>query len=218
MNNRTFLIPGFINWTFKTSDTGCGLYPPATVIDPGLVVTADTPVLEIFSYAQITLWLKFHMSGVEAEKASKAIYSFDWPAMIREAGTDVQHQSPSLPDWTLKISDSGSGLWHSSGASVPVTADTPVQEIADGVRRVLLQSLVPVEVDVQVDEVMRIDFAKLILNAWSPRAAPLLEGFTADNSAFVEAICADVRQLAVLKKDDSTATADEVCALLKTLA
>ena len=92
-----------------------------------------------------------------------------------------------------------------------------MQVITDGVRRILQDSLSPVEIDVQVGEVARIDFRALILNAWTPRAAPLLEGFTANNSVFIEAICADVRQLAILQKDDSTAVADEICALVKKL-
>lgn len=216
MNNRTYLLPGFKSWTFKTSDSGCGLHPPTS--DTAFLVTADTPVLEISSYVENILWLKFRLQGDAAKTAAKAICSFDWQEMIREAGTDVQHQTPSLPDWTLKISDSGAGLWHNSGASIQITADTSMQVITDGVRQVLQDSLQPMEIEVQVAEIVRIDFRALILNAWRPKVAPLLAGFTADNSAFADAICADVRQLAILQADDSTEIANAICELVKKLA
>ena len=167
MNNRTYLLPGFRDWTFKTSDASCGLYPPTS--DPAFSVTADTPVLEISSYVENILWLKFRMQGDAAKTAAKAIYSFDWQAMVREAGTDVQHQSPSLPGWTLTISDLGSGLSHISGIGIQLTADTPMQEIADCVRHAMQHGATPEETEAAVHEVMRIDFRSLILNAWAPR-------------------------------------------------
>ena len=216
MNNRTYLIPGLRNWTFKTSDTGYGLW--SGLGTPGVVVTLAMPATLIAARVQEVLWLNFHMSGEAAEMASKAALKVDWQTMMREAGTDVQHQSPSLPGWTLKISDLGSGLWYSSGAGVQITADTPKSEIVDGVRRILQHSLPQVEIDVQVDEVMRIDFAELITNAWAPRVAPLLENTTADNTTLIESICADVMLLAKMQNADSTAQGNEICALLRKLA
>ena len=213
MNNRTYLIPGLKNWTFKTSDTGSGLLSGNG--GPGVTVTAGMPVTDIAEQVKSTLWLRSRMTDEAATATAKAVLIIDWQAMIRDAGTDVQHQTPSLPGWTLKISDVSAGLWHSGGACVPITADTPASEIADGVRRVLQHSLPPVEIDAQVDEVMRIDFKKLITNAWAPRVAPLLAGCTADNSALIESICADVRLLAAMQQNDSTAMGNEICALIK---
>ena len=213
MNNRTYLIPGLRGWTFKTSDTG---YELATELGGmGVVVTPDTPVTEIEARVKGVLWLRFRMSDAAAEKAAKAVLIIDWQAMIRDAGTDVQHQSPSLPGWTLKISDSSSDMWHFSGSCVSITIDTQVSEIAEGVRQILQHNLTAGEVDAAVNEVMRIDFAKLITNAWAPKVAPLLEGCTADNSAFIESICADVRLLAAMQSADSTALGNEICALIK---
>ena len=216
MNNRIYLIPGLQGWTFKTSDTG---YELSTGLGGlGVVVTPDTPVSEIEARVKGVLWLRFRMTDEVATATAKAVLIIDWQAMINEAGTDVQHQTPSLPGWTLKISDVSAGMWHSGGACVPITADTPASEIADGVRRVLQHSLPPVEIDVQVDEVMRIDFKKLITNAWAPKVAPLLAGFTADNSALINEICADVKLLAAMQQNDSTALGNEICALIRTLA
>ena len=73
-------------------------------------------------------------------------------------------------------------------------------------------------IDVQVDEVMRIDFKKLITNAWAPRVAPLLDGFTADNTALINEICADVKLLALLQKEDNTALVEMIHALVNELA
>ena len=216
MNNRTYIIPGLKNWTFKTSDTGYGLW--SGLGNPGVVVTADMPSIVIAARVQEILWLTFNMSGAAAEVASKAALKVDWQAMIQEAGTDVQHQTPGLPGWTLKISDLGSGLWYSSGAVVQLTADTPRSEIADGVQRILQSSLPSVEIDVQVDEVMRIDFKKLITNAWAPKVAPLLDGCVADNSSLVNEICADVKLLALLQKGDNTALVEMILALVNELA
>ena len=216
MNNRIYLIPGVIGWTFKTSDTECTLcYAQG---GPSVPISPDFSAKDIASRAQIVLCFSFHESVEASGIATEGMLKIDWQAMIREAGTDVQHQSPGLPGWTLKISDLGTWLWHIAGAGVPITEDTPISEIADAVRRVLLPILPPVEIDVQVDEVMQIDFRALILNAWAPRAAPLLEGCTADNTAFVESICADVRQLVLMQNADSTALGNEICALVKTLA
>ena len=216
MNNRTYLIPGLRGWTFKTSDTGSGLLSGNG--GPGVTVTAGMPVTDIAEQVKSTLWLRSRMSDEVATAAAKAVLIIDWQAMLNEAGTDVQHQTPSLPEWTLRISDVSAGLWHSSGEGVMLTVNTPVSVIAEGVRLVLRHSLPPVEVDVQVDEVMRIDFAKLIANAWAPRVAPLLEGCTADNSALIESICADVKLLAAMQNADSTAQGNEICALVRTLA
>ena len=213
MNNRTYLIPGLRGWTFKTSDTGSGLLSGNG--GPGVTVTAGMPVTDIAEQVKSTLWLRSRMSDEVATAAAKAVLIIDWQAMLNEAGTDVQHQTPSLPEWTLRISDVSAGLWHSSGEGVMLTVNTPIQEIADGVRLVLQHSLPPVEIDVQVDEVMRIDFARLIKNAWTPRVAPLLAGCTADNSTLIESICADVVLLASMQKGDNTALGNEICALIK---
>ena len=213
MNNRKYLIPGLVGWTFKTSTTSYELYSELGGL--GVVVTPDTPVSEIASRVKGVLWLRFRMTDEAAEKAAKAVLIVDWQAMIQEAGTAVQHQSSNLPGWTLTISDSGAWLRYSNDMGVPLTTDTPASVIADGVRRVLQHSLPPVEIDAQVDEVMRIDFARLIKNAWAPKVAPLLAGFTADNSALINEICADVKLLAAMQSADSTAMGNEICALIK---
>lgn len=216
MNDRTYTIPGLKDWTFKTSDTGYGLWSGSG--GPGVSVTSDMPVTEIAERVKSVLWMRSGMSDEAAETAAKAVLIVDWQAMIQEAGTDVQHQSPSLPGWTLKISDLGSGLWYSSGAGVQITADTPMQEIVEGVRRVLQYSSTPEEIEAAVQEVMRIDFKALISNAWAPKVAPLLENFTADNTALIESICADVRLLATQQNADNKALSDEICALVRKLA
>ena len=216
MNQRTYIIPGLKSWIFKTSTTGYELYSELGGL--GVVVTPDTLITEIASRVKGVLWLRFRMTDEAAEKAAKAVLIIDWQAMIQEAGTNIQHQSPSLPGWTLKISDSNAGLWHSSGEKIYFTADTPPSEIADGVRRVLQHSSSPAETDAAVNEVMRIDFKNLITNAWAPKVAPLLAGCTADNTALIEAICADVRLLASMQRTDSTAQGNEICALVSTLA
>lgn len=215
MNNRTYIIPGLDGWTFKTSAYGYGLWSGNG--GPGVAVTLETPAAEIAERVKSILWLHSRMSDETAEAGAKAILIVDWQAMIREAGTDVQHQTPSLPGWTLKISDLGSGLWHSSGAGVQLTADTPMSEIVDGVRRALQHSLPPVEIDVQVDEVTRIDFKALISSAWAPRVALLLEGCVADNTALIESICADVMLLALLQNADNAAEVEMIIALVKEL-
>ena len=216
MNDRTYIIPGLKGWTFRTSDTGSGLLSGNG--GPGITVTAGMTPAEIAEQVKSTLWLRSRMTDEAATDTAKAVLIIDWQAMIREAGTEVQHQTPSLPGWTLKISDLGTWLWHIDGAGVPITADTPMSEITDGVRRVLLPILPPVEIDVQVDEVMRIDFRALILSAWEPRAATLLDGFTADNSALIESICADVLLLVSFQKPDSTVRGNEICALVRKIA
>ena len=213
MNQRTYIIPGLKNWTFKTSSTGSGLLSGNG--GPGVTVTSGMPVTDIAEQVKSTLWLRSRMTDEVATSTSKAVLIIDWQAMINEAGTDVQHQSPALPGWTLKISDARAGLWHSSGACIQISVDTTMPEIADGVRRVLQHSLPPVEIDAQVDEVMRIDFKKLITNAWAPKVAPLLAGFTADNTALINEICADVKLLASMQQNDSTALGNEICALIK---
>ena len=176
MNNRTYTIPGLAGWTFKTSAYGYGLWSANN--GPGVAMTSETTAAQIAERVKDTLRLGFGASDDVAEAAAKAILAVDWQTMIRESGTDVQHQTPSLPGWTLRISDLGSGLWYRNGAGVQLTADTSMQEIVDGVRRVLQDSLPPVEIDFQVDEFTRIDFKNLILNAWAPRPAPLLENIT----------------------------------------
>ena len=214
MNNRTYLIPGLKDWTFKTSDTGYGLWSSNN--GPGVAVTADMPATEIAERVKAVIWFSFKVPREVSEAAAKAVLIIDWQAMIREAGTDVQHQSLSLPGWTLRISDLGSGLWYSSGAGVPLIADTPMSEITEGVRLVL-HSLPLVEINATVREVMRIDFKALISNAWAPRPAPLLDGCTADNTALIESICADVRLLALMQKADSAALGNEICTLVRKL-
>ena len=214
MNQRKYIIPGLKGWTFSTSDTGSGLLSGNG--GPGVTVTAGMPVTDIAEQVKSTLWLRSRMSDEVATATAKAVLIIDWQAMIQEAGTEVQHQTPGLPGWTLKISDSGSGLWHSSGWCVPITADTQASEIADGVRSILQYGAAPDETDAAVDEIMRIDFKKLITNAWAPRVAPLLAGCTADNTAFIESVCSDVRLLASMQQTDSTARGDEICALIKT--
>ena len=216
MNKRTYLIPGLKNWTFETSDTGYGLWSGNG--GPGVAVTSSMPKAEIAERVKGILWMRFGMSDEAAEAGAKATLKVDWQAMIREAGTDVQHQTPCLPGWTLKISDLGSGLWYRNGSGVQLNTDTPVSEIAEGIRRVLQPIVPPVGIDVQANEVMQIDFKALILNAWAPRVAPLLEGCAADNTALIEAICVDVRLLVSLQNADSTALGNEICALLKQLA
>ena len=216
MNNRTYLMPGLAGWTFKTSDTGYGLWSAND--GPGVAVTADMPATEISERVKALIWFNFKVSREVSEAAAKAVLIIDWQAMIREAGTDVQHQTPSLPGWTLRISDVSAGLWHISGAVVQITEDAPISEIAEGVRRVLQHSLPQVEIDVQVDEVMRIDFKALITNAWTAKVAPLLDGCTADNTALVNEICADVRLLVSFQKSDNTELGNEICALVRKIA
>lgn len=216
MNNRIYLIPGLNGWTFKTADTGYGLWSPGG--GPGVSVTSDMSATEIADRVKGIFWLNLKLSNEASEEAAKPALKVDWQAMIRESGTDVQHQSPSLPGWTLKISDWGSGLWYSSGAGIQITVDTPVQDIANGVRRVLQPILPPVDIDLQVDVILSIDFRALITNAWAPRVAPLLEGFKADNSALVEAICADVRLFAILQRIDNPKKVEAVISLLKEMA
>ena len=213
MNQRKYIIPGLKGWTFSTSDTGSGLLSGNG--GPGVTVTAGMPVTDIAEQVKSTLWLRSRMTDEAATAAAKAVLIIDWQAMIQEAGTDVQHQTPALPGWTLKISDSESWLWHSSGAGFNFAVDTPVLEIAEDVRLVLQHSLSPAEMNATVNEVMRIDFKKLITNAWTPKVAPLLEGCTADNSTLIESICADVVLLAKMQKTDSTTLGDEICAIIK---
>ena len=216
MNNRTYLIPGLRGWTFKTSDTSFGLWSGSG--GPGVAVAADMSAAEIAERVKGIFWLNYKLSNEAAEKASKAALIVDWQAMIQEAGTEVQHQTPALPGWTLKISDLASALWYSNEASIQLTADTPMSEITEGVRRILLQyGLPPVEVDVQVDEFMRIDFKALIMNAWTPKVAPLLEGSVADNTALTNEICVMVKLLAALQKSNNITLVNEICALINKL-
>ena len=215
MNNRTYLIPGLKSWIFTTSSTGSGLLSGNG--GPGVTVTSAMPVTDIAEQVKSTLWLRSRMTDEVATSTAKAVLIVDWQSMIQEAGTDVQHQTPSLPGWTLRISDVSAGLWHSSGGVVHLRADTSMQKIIVGVRRTLHFSATPEEIEGVVQEVMRIDFAKLITNAWAPRVAPLLEGCTADNSALISSICADVMLLAKMQKANNTALGNEICALVKKL-
>lgn len=213
MNDRTYLIPGLIGWTFKTSAYGLGLWSPNG--GPGITVTAEMPAAEIAERVKGLIWFNFKVPREVSEAAAKSVLMIDWQTMIQEAGQDVQHQSPALPGWTLKISDLGSGIWYSNGSGVQLTADTSQEEIAAGVRATLQYSLTAEEIQAQVEEFQRIDFKSLILNAWAPQPAPLLEGFTADNSALVKTICADIQLLSLMQKSNDQRLVNEICVLIR---
>ena len=216
MNNRTYTIPGLKDVIVKTSDTECGVWFGAK--GQGFVLDPVWPAQEIANRVKSVLWFDFGASEKVKNEAHKAALRVDWQAIKSQAGTDVQHTSPSLPGWTLKISDSGTDLWHSSGAGMHLTADTPMQKITADVRSVLHFDSTPAEIDAVVDIFEKIDFKRLISIAWDTKFTPLIEGFTADNADLIEEICADVRTLAVLQKSDSTAQGNEICALVKKLA
>ena len=216
MNQRTYIIPGLKDVIVKTSDTECGVWFGEK--GQGFVLNPVWPAQEIANRIKSVLWFDFGASEKVKNAAHIAALRVDWQAMIKEAGTDVQHTSPSLPGWTLKISDANAVLLHIDGASVRLTADTPAQEITDGVRRVLQHSSTPAEIDAVVDIFEQIDFKKLISSAWVTKFAPLIDGFEADNTALIESICEDVRLLALLQKGDNTALVEMIHALVNELA
>lgn len=214
MNSRTYTIPGLKGWIFKTSTTGCGLWFGNK--DREIKVTSAMSTEEIAERVKEVFWFTLRATREATDEAIKTILRVDWQAIISEAGSSVQHQSNELPGWTLKISTEGSGLWHSSGSSVPITADTSMREIKEGVRRVLKDNSTLAETEEAVRVIMQVDFRSLILNAWNPRFAPLIADFKVDNTALIESICNDVKLLALLQKAD-TSLADEICALVKKL-
>lgn len=216
MNTRTYLIPGLKGVIVKTSDTECGVWFGSK--GQGFVLDPVWPIQEIANRVKSFLWFNFDATEKEKSAVELAVFRVDWEAIKSQAGTDVQHTSPSLPGWTLKISDSDSAICYSSGASLRITADTPTADIVEGVQRILQPHLPPVEIDAQADVFAQIDFRRLILTAWAPRFTPLIEGFTADNAELVESICADVRLLALLQKADNLAEVDSICALVKQLS
>lgn len=215
MNNRIYIIPSLTGWTFRTSSEGYGLWSGNG--GPGVSVTSETSVTEIAERVKGILWLHSRMSNEDAESISKEILKLDFKTMIQESGTDIQHQSPRLPGWLLKISDYGSGLWYKNGSGVQLTSDTTMTEIIAGVRLTLKYSATTEETEYVVQEMMKIDFKSLILNAFLPRAALLLENCKANNTALIESICSDIKLLAVLQNSNNKALVDEICDLVKNL-
>ena len=216
MNNRTYTIPGLKDVIVKTSDAECGIWFGEK--GQGFVLNPVWPAQEIANRVKSVLWFDFGASEKVKNAAHKAALRVDWQAIKSQAGTDVQHTSPSLPGWTLKISDANAVLWHIDGASVRLTADTSMPEITDGVRRVLQHSSTPAEIDAVVDIFEQIDFKRLISIAWVTKFAPLIDDFESDNSALVASICEDVRMLAILQKGDNTALVEMIHALVNELA
>ena len=215
MNERKYTIPGLKDVIVKTSDTECGIW--FGLKGQGFVLNPVWPAQEIANRVKSVLWFDFSASEKVKNAAHKAALRVDWQAIKSQAGTDVQHTSPSLPSWTLKISDANAVLLHSDGASVRLTADTPMPEIIEGVRRVLQPISTSQEIDAVVQTFSQIDFKRLISSAWVTKFAPLIDDFESDNSALVASICEDVRMLAVLQKSDNTALVEMIHALVNEL-
>ena len=216
MNDRTYKIPGLKGWTFKTSDKGYKL----SVGNRGhnAEVTSSTPVSEIAERVKSVMWFGLQTSREVADEARKAVFRVDWQKMMAEAGTDIEHQSPSLPGWLLKISDSNAVLSYYGSEVVKITTNTSMREITDGIRKVLQGSSTPEEIEAVVQIFTPIDFRALILNSWVPKFAPLLDNFEVDNTDLIKSICDDVELLAILQKVKSTELVDEICTLVEKLA